>query len=362
MQLQSADYQLARLSRSLAGACRLLGDCETRFARRRLAGIALERPLFLTGLARSGTTILLEELARLPGVATHRYRDFPFLMTPLCWNWFLDRFQTASSPVERPHKDRIQITPTSPDAFEEPIWRHFFPQWGDSRCDQSLGGDTRHPEFEQFFREHLQKILWLRGGQRYLSKGNYNFTRIEYLARLFPDARFLIPVRDPVEHVESLVRQHRQFCEYAQADPRVADYLSIAGHFEFGPQRQPLRLDPEATRQTREAWSAGADHRGYAIQWRVAYQFVRDRWEQVAGLRERVLFVRHEDFCARPREVLETITAFAGLPGEGLARQSFAHIRPSPSVRSRLEGALITEIERETAPIARRFGYLTNEG
>ena len=52
-------------------------------------------------------------------------------------------------------------------------------------------------DLEAFYRDHIRKLLWLRGGRRYLSKGNYNTTRIAYLARLFPDARFIVPVRDP---------------------------------------------------------------------------------------------------------------------------------------------------------------------
>ncbi|MFN5300087.1 MAG: hypothetical protein ACK5HA_17560 [Planctomycetaceae bacterium] len=164
MLLQATDYQFARLSQSLAGVWQLLGDWETRWARRRLAGVQLDRPVFLTGLARSGTTILLEELSKRPGVATHRYRDFPFLMTPLCWNWYLDRFQTGGEPVERPHKDRIHITPASPEAFEEPIWRHFFPQWRDPNAGHAVTAACQHPAFEAFYRDHLKKIVSLRGG------------------------------------------------------------------------------------------------------------------------------------------------------------------------------------------------------
>jgi hypothetical protein len=358
MLLQATDYQFARLSQSLAGVWQLLGDWETRWARRRLAGVQLDRPVFLTGLARSGTTILLEELSKRPGVATHRYRDFPFLMTPLCWNWYLDRFQTGGEPVERPHKDRIHITPASPEAFEEPIWRHFFPQWRDPNAGHAVTATCQHPAFEAFYRDHLKKIVSLRGGQRYLSKGNYNFTRLAYLARLFPDARFLVPVRDPVEHVDSLVRQHRQFCEYAQADARVPEYLKIAGHFEFGPQRQPLRLDTAATERTREAWGAGNDHLGYAIQWQAAYQFVRTQVETDPTLRQRVLFVRHEDFCERPRDVFREIVEFTGLSSTGLDTQTLTHIRPSPSVRPKLAAEIVEFIENETSVTARAYGYL----
>ena len=30
------------------------------------------------------------------------------------------------SAVERAHGDRLMITPSSPEAMEEPIWMHFF--------------------------------------------------------------------------------------------------------------------------------------------------------------------------------------------------------------------------------------------
>ncbi|MFM8581749.1 MAG: sulfotransferase, partial [Planctomycetaceae bacterium] len=213
------------------------------------------------------------------------------------------------------------------------------------------------PAFEAFYREHLRKIVWLRGGGRYLSKGNYNFTRLGYLARLFPEARFLVPVRDPVEHVDSLVRQHRQFCEYAKADARVAEYLKIAGHFEFGPQRQPLRLDTESPQRTRAAWEAGEEHRGYAVQWRAAYQFLQDQLAQQPELRARVLFVRHEDFCESPRTLMRQILEFTELPTTGLGTQTFDHIRPSPFIRAKLPAKIVREIAHETSRTARDCGY-----
>ena len=76
MKLTRTDYALVRLAGSAAGMLRLLGDVETEHLRRKLEAIRVERPVFLTGLARSGTTILLEELAATGLFATHQYRDF----------------------------------------------------------------------------------------------------------------------------------------------------------------------------------------------------------------------------------------------------------------------------------------------
>jgi len=124
MILREQDFRLVTLSRRLGPLNKVLADLETDFVAQRLESVSIDRPVFLTGLARSGTTILLTLLSQTDGVATHRYRDFPFLEIPFLWNWFQDRFasQSASSPQERIHADRIEITPDSPEAFEEPLW------------------------------------------------------------------------------------------------------------------------------------------------------------------------------------------------------------------------------------------------
>jgi len=52
------------------GFWRWLGDLESRVFAADLAEIAIDRPIYVTGLARAGTTILLELLASRPGGAT----------------------------------------------------------------------------------------------------------------------------------------------------------------------------------------------------------------------------------------------------------------------------------------------------
>ena len=62
---------------STAGLWVKLGNVESNAMRAELDAIAIDRPVYIAGLARSGTTILLELLAGHSDVATHRYRDFP---------------------------------------------------------------------------------------------------------------------------------------------------------------------------------------------------------------------------------------------------------------------------------------------
>jgi hypothetical protein len=233
-----------------------LGDLESRLLAPELTRVRLRRPVYVTGLARSGSTLLLEILGRHPETVTHRYRDYPMLFTPYLWNRFLGIApRRERPPVERSHRDGIQVTPESPEAFEEVLWMAFFANLHDPDANGVLDGHTCNAAFDAFYKDHIRKLLLARGGQRYVCKNNYNLTRLEYLLRLFPDARFLIPVREPVWHIASLMKQHRLFHEGLRDNPRARLHLQRAGHFEFGPDRTPVNAgDTVAVRRIQAAW------------------------------------------------------------------------------------------------------------
>jgi hypothetical protein len=354
--LKQSDFALVQINEQFKPLIRALGDLESRTHRAALDARPIEAPIFVCGLARSGTTTVLNALIRTRELASHRYGDFPFLGAPLTWAKVQGAMAGEGTPVERPHKDRILITKTSADAFEEPLWQQFFPQVHDAARIQRLGPDARNPKFEAFFADHLKKILLLRDAGRYVSKGNYNVGRVEYLARLFPDARFVIPVRAPVEHVASLARQHQLFCGYAETDPRVPLYLAAAGHYEFGPQRKPIIYSREAGPALREAFAAGDDVRAYALQWAEVYRHVARL--KASGLSDRVLVVRYEDFCADPVAGLAGIIAFCGLADPDGAIAAYAKDisvseAPVPDAIAARRG----EIEALVGEVAASFGY-----
>ena len=355
-QLKPSDFALVQINEQLKPLVRSVGALESRVHRARLQAIPLDRPIFVTGLARSGTTTLLAALARSRDLGSHQYRDFPFLGAPLVWNWLQGKVGTSVQAVERPHKDRILITSASPDAFEEPLWRQFFQAEHESGANQRLTADVRHPKFEAFYREHLRKILHLRGAGRYVSKGNYNVGRIEYLAKLFPDAVFVVPVRRPIEHVASLCRQHALFKRYGESDPRVPLYLAAAGHFEFGLQRRPLVLSAGAAAR-QSCFNSGDDILGYAQQWAEVYGHVT-RLMAAPELADRILLVRYEDLCADPQGGIEQIIALGGLADADGAIRAYADeilISPErvPAEISARRDALMAVV----GDVARRMGY-----
>ena len=91
-----------------------LGNAESRIRSADIEAIGIVKPVFVCGLARAGTTILLETLARHPQLASHRYRDDPFVFTPMLWNAFLARLPSErKTPAERAHADGIVVTSDS---------------------------------------------------------------------------------------------------------------------------------------------------------------------------------------------------------------------------------------------------------
>lgn len=356
--LKIADFHLTRLAQSVPGALKLLGDLETGCLRRRMEGIEPDRPVFITGLARAGTTILLNLFASLPNIGTQQYRDFPFVFIPYVWNKYRDCRAKPQEPFERAHKDRIKITKKSPEAFEEPIWRHFFPFVHETNARHVLTAQDDNPRFNTFYIEHLRKMLLIRRGKRYVSKGSYNITRLEYIANLLPDARFVVPVRHPLPHVNSLVRQHRLFSGYSIKEKRVAWFLKAAGHYEFGPQRVPINIDEKSPQRILQAWGNGRDDLGYAIMWRSVYTHARSIAQKGRVFGNRIKFVRYEDFCADPKTVLSSLFEFCELK-DGVEKllNSLPDISAPDSDLHCLTETQRDQVWQETAQTAGLFGY-----
>jgi Sulfotransferase family len=76
-----------------------LGRLESRLLAHELDAVPISLPVYVCGLARSGSTLLHHLLAAHPAVATHRARDFPLVFTPYLLRLFPDaRFVLPASP------------------------------------------------------------------------------------------------------------------------------------------------------------------------------------------------------------------------------------------------------------------------
>jgi len=79
--------------------------------------------IFITGLARSGSTILLQSIEKSNLFGSLRYKYMPFILTPKIANIF-SKLQTSNLNLEidRLHNDGLKISLNSPECLDEPFW------------------------------------------------------------------------------------------------------------------------------------------------------------------------------------------------------------------------------------------------
>ncbi len=330
---------------------------ETKLLQAELDPINIDRPIYVTGLARSGTTLLLEILASHPEVATHQYRDFPGLLIPTWWS----KSQTgtgSSTPTERAHGDRMLVTPGSPEAMEEMLWMACLENLHNPQHNQVLDGSQRFPEFDRIYTDHLRKLLLVRERSRYASKGNYNLTRLGYLKSLFPDARFLIPIREPVGHIASLMKQDALFRAAQARHPRAVTHLQRVGHFEFGIDLRLINVgDSSTVNLIYELWDAGQTVRGWAKYWAMVYGWLHRLLQQEPELAAATHVVRYDQLCELPEQQLANLLKFVELDETGLIDRWSPSITPPTYYQSDFSDQDLDIIASETASVARSFGW-----
>ncbi len=174
--------------------------------------------IFISGLPRSGTTSILNFLYSFQNFASLKYKHMPFILSPN----LIKIFHKKSIPLkERLHGDGIKFDNNSPEAFDEVFFNNG----------------------EEFIRNELLNyinlILNSERKNKYLSKNNLNFKRIDLISSLLPDSIFLIPIREPAQHSYSLLRQHLHFSELQKKDDFIRRYMGYLGHNEFGLNHKP---------------------------------------------------------------------------------------------------------------------------
>ena len=247
---QRQDYSLTecwlhRLVLQSTDVRRLSFDLETLVLGRTVQS-ASERPVYLCGLARSGTTLLLRLLEQSREFASLSYRDMPFVMSPNLWARLSGRWQRRAPPRERLHGDGVLVDYDSPEAFEEVFWRTF-----DSRLEQDLDcyGAAMPSEavLGKFVRYRclVEAVVQRRTGEaqrrRYLSKNNNNLMRLQALCRE-PDATVLLLFREPIATARSLRRVHERLG--AVADDFTRLYIGLARPFRVRSRTSALLLCP----------------------------------------------------------------------------------------------------------------------
>jgi hypothetical protein len=274
-------------------------DAENSFVNKK--GIEFSKsPVFISGLARSGTTMLMRYLYETGQFRSLTYLDMPFVLMPNLWKKL--SFKKPSTELkERAHQDGIMVSFESPEAFEEVFWRVF--------CGNKYIGKDRlelqKPDKSVLkkFREYIQNVILSAddpGQSRYLSKNNNNILRLPYLFESFPESKLVIPFRDPLQHALSLLSQHKLFSEVQSKDKFSLDYMNWLGHFEFGLNQKPFHFEDDATFEAMQK-TTKMKLNFWLLSWKNYYSFA------LKNAVSNTFFFSYEAFCSNPSAVLSKL-------------------------------------------------------
>jgi hypothetical protein len=310
------DRLLHRLAFRTGAAQEALADIEATAFRRALDSTPSADPVFITALPRAGTTILLNLLWSMGRFASPTYRDMPFVLCPLLWSRFTGAFAVEDTPRERAHGDGMEVSGSSPEAFEETVWKRFWPRHYTTDRIVPWEPGEENAEFNAFFERHMKKIVIVRrrerpAAQRYLSKNNASIARLAARTGPMATGTLLVPFREPVQHAASMLLQHRRFLEIHAEDDFTRRYMSAIGHHEFGSDLRPVDFD---------GWLADAPEPGglefWLRYWITAYAHILDH------LGPSVVLVSYDRLTGQPDEALPPLADVLGVPGSELLTQS----------------------------------------
>lgn len=174
-----------------------------------------QKHIFICGLPRSGTTSILNYIYSSNDYASLTYRNMPFLFSPNLTSK-INKNKKSQARL-RAHHDRIKYNISSPEALDEVFLKSY---------------DNQNLSYE--FLNYIFLILKFNNKKKYLSKNNNNYKRINFFKKVFPSSKFLIPFREPLQHANSLLNQHKNFIKIHNEDNFTLEYMNFLGHYEFG--------------------------------------------------------------------------------------------------------------------------------
>jgi len=342
----TADRLLHRLALGNLALQKSLADIEDHLHASCLEQIPVDRPVFVTSLPRAGTTLLLEVINKTGAFASQTYRDMPFVLCPLLWDAISRGLRRKVQARERAHGDGMMVGCDSVEAFEEVLWKAFWPQRYFPDRILTWSSHDRDPEFEQAFTNHIRKVIAVRGGSsrrilRYLSKNNANISRLRLLAELFPDCTILVPFRNPADHAGSLARQHANFLARHAQDRFARTYMEWIGHYEFGQAFRPSGFLGEGT-------GAAAQPECWLDYWDRAFRHILD------NAPKQVAFVDYDELCASPGDVLRRIADAIQMPHHRLLQQAQRLRTANSHLTKRREFAPVEASTRNPCAAARQ--------
>lgn len=262
---------------------------------RRIKKRNLERKqqfVIISGLARAGTTSLMNDLVRIDDFVSLNYGNMPFIMCPNYWAKIYKPKQQKLK--ERSHKDGIMIGLNSNEALEE----YFFKV----KANDSYINDLYLSEYEISQNDYsdyqdYQSIIMLDNNKIYLAKNNNFILRYKSARSYNDDFVMVILYRDPLTHAASLLEKHKEYKKLQKEDPFVLEYMDWLGHHEFGENQKPFKFHNSKT-----IISKDKDSLNYWLEiWINYYSYI------LSLSHENTIIINYDLYCENPKRVINSI-------------------------------------------------------
>ena len=257
--------------------------------------------IFITGLARSGTTSVFNYLYNANEFGSLLYSDMPFLLMPNLWN--LIPKKKKSDKTERFHGDNIMVGDDSPEALDEFFWKVFLK---DSYINKdSLEINKIDDDTIRRYEKYISLICRARKKEKYLSKNNNSILRLEYLLKLSNPTKVFLLYRNPIDHAASLHKLHLKFSNQQQEDKFILRYFDYLGHHEFGLHQKIFNLYPEFKDENLSFNKELMDF--WLKTWIDYYTYILEH------LTDQITLICFEDICNFPEKTYSYIADIASL-------------------------------------------------
>ncbi len=187
---------------------------KVRYAKR-INAMKVERPVFIIGHPRSGTTYLQYVLSKDPNFCFCTTNDAlipnAFLSIGGFTRWILKKAMPATRPqdnvktgADKPKEEEFAIGSMCTTSM---VHGYYFPKNINKIFNDSVVFESNHKKEVHVWKKHLdffiKKIIYKYNGKRILLKSPANTGRVKEILELYPDACFIHIHRNPYEVYQS---------------------------------------------------------------------------------------------------------------------------------------------------------------
>ena len=289
------------------------------------AAAVVRSPIFVVGCGRSGTTLLFDLMKRHPELAPTT--GYPDGEDHVGW---IEHGGALIAGLATPQGDTGHV--------------------GYEHCLHMTEHDVNDGARESMHRYYGSTVLGGRASARVVNKCPHLANKLRYVRAIFPDARFLHIVREPVAVVASWVK-------VMQAFPDLALYWPDSEYPCLWVFRAPRADGARSPLAREQRFYPGGGLLRLADYWATVNANVSRQLEDTP---EQLLTIRYEDLVTAPERMLRNVTDFCGLAPFEAVPVPIERERNSVH-RSLLQDDQVKAIVARCRTVAERLGYHTTD-